>query len=79
MKKNLKKRLWYKCSHRGTKENDLLLLKLKEPLFFQFDDHELEVLDEFLDLSDQQIFSYCMKDPVVPKKYEFILEHIIYE
>lgn len=73
MNTQLRKRLWYVCSHRGTKENDVLLSCLKDPILETLKDEDLKVMEGFLQLPDQDIYSYIMGEKKVPGEFDFII------
>tara|TARA_B100000029_G_C17117920_1_gene793989 strand:+ start:134 stop:388 length:255 start_codon:yes stop_codon:yes gene_type:complete len=54
---SLKKRIFYRCSHTGTRETDLLFKKLiiKKINKLEFNDL-IQLSNLFLELSDQEIF-----------------------
>ena len=54
----LKKRLIYRASYRGTKEMDILLSSFVKKHINTFNEKSLIKLENFLDLSDEQILNY---------------------
>ena len=55
---NLKKRLIYRASYRGTKEMDILLSNFVNKYINDFDENLLKELEKFLNFEDQIIFDY---------------------
>ena len=55
---DLKKRLLYRSSYRGTKEMDILLSSFVKFYLEKFTDEELEDLDKLLNLEDEVIYNF---------------------
>jgi antitoxin CptB len=55
---NLKKKIIYRSSYRGTKEMDILLSSFVNKYIEIFSADELIYLDKFLDYEDEVIFNY---------------------
>ena len=53
-----KKRLVYRATYRGTKEMDILLSSFVKKHINTFNEKSLVKLENFLDLSDEQILNY---------------------
>ena len=53
-----KKRLLYRASYRGTKEMDILLSSFVKKHINTFNEKSLVKLENFLNLSDEQILNY---------------------
>ena len=53
-----KKRLVYRATYRGTKEMDILLSSFVKKHINTFNEKSLIKLENFLDLSDEQILNY---------------------
>ena len=64
-----RKRLLYKSSNRGWKENDLLLGEFAKKNIELMDDKQLAMLDLILDEPDADIFSWIIKKAPVPEKH----------
>ena len=54
----LKKKLLYRASYRGTKEMDILLSSFVKKHINTFNEKSLVKLENFLNLSDEQILNY---------------------
>ncbi len=55
---NLKKRLLYRASYRGTKEMDILLSKFVKKNIDKFNISQLKDLEKFLNFDDEIILNY---------------------
>tara|TARA_B100000686_G_C16334994_1_gene735005 strand:+ start:75 stop:329 length:255 start_codon:yes stop_codon:yes gene_type:complete len=67
---SLKKQIYYRCSHTGTKETDLLFNKLIVKKIEKLDYEYLKQLSNlFIDLSDQEIFLILKNNKKSIKKY----------
>ena len=55
---NLKKRLLYRASYRGTKEMDILLSKFVKKNIDKFNITQLKDLEKFLNFDDEIILNY---------------------
>jgi antitoxin CptB len=55
---NLKKRLIYRASYRGTKEMDILLGTFVNKFIDTFDEEQLNELENFLNFDDELILNY---------------------
>ena len=59
---NLKKKILYRASYRGTKEMDILLSSFVKKYLNTFSKNELIDLEDFLNLEDQTILNYYNLD-----------------
>ena len=64
---NLKKRILYRSSYRGTKEMDMLLSLFVKKYIDVLTESELHNLDHFLDLDDELINNFYFKK-IIDKK-----------
>tara|TARA_B100001248_G_scaffold231958_1_gene192639 strand:- start:327 stop:584 length:258 start_codon:yes stop_codon:yes gene_type:complete len=55
---NLKKKLLYRASYRGTKEMDILLSQFVKKNINNFDNNQLLELEKFLKFDDETIFNF---------------------
>ncbi len=60
--KNLKKRIIYRSSHRGTKEMDILISEFVESLIDKLPEEELLYLDKFINFDDEKILNFINQD-----------------
>ena len=56
----LKKKIKYRASYRGTKEMDILLTSFVRSAIDELEYLELLKLDEFLNISDEDIYNYYL-------------------
>ena len=59
-----KKKLLYRAAYRGTKELDILLTNFVKKYINQLNDKELNDLQNFLELDDEEIINYYHNDIV---------------
>jgi len=62
-----KKKLLYRATYRGTKELDILLTNFVKKYINQLNDKELNDLQNFLELDDEEIINYYHNDIVNDK------------
>ena len=55
---NLKKKIIYRSTYRGTKEMDALLGSFTKKYINTFDDNELKCLLDLLDLDDESLYKF---------------------
>ena len=71
------KALLYRASHRGTKENDLILGPFAEKYVHKMSDQEREIFEEFLECADEDIYYWIRCDHLeVPEKYRSLIKGI---
>ncbi|KZL12613.1 hypothetical protein PsAD2_03919 [Pseudovibrio axinellae] len=63
---NRRKRIIFRCHHRGMKEMDIMLGGYVEKHIAQMDDGELDELEVFLQHHDQDLFSWFIGTKPVP-------------
>ena len=56
----LKKKIIYRSEYRGTKEMDLLLGKFVKMYIDEFNDRELEQLEQFLKIDDNTLLKFYL-------------------
>jgi len=54
---NIKKRIFFRSSHRGTKEMDILLTSFVDSILGKLDLNQLYKLDKFINLDDEEIMN----------------------
>ncbi|MDC1130552.1 succinate dehydrogenase assembly factor 2 [Pelagibacteraceae bacterium] len=64
---NLKKRIIYRASYRGTKEMDILLTNFVNKYIDDFDENLLIELEKFLNYEDDLIINYYHHDIIKEK------------
>ena len=62
-KEDLKNKIIYRASYRGTKEMDILMLSFVKSIIKEINDDDLESLDKFINLSDETLISIKNKEP----------------
>ena len=75
-KEDLKNKIIYRASYRGTKEMDILMTAFVKSLINDLDENFLETLDSFVDMDDETLISIKKKELLIDYKDEKIL-HII--
>jgi len=58
----LKNKIKYRASYRGTKEMDILLTSFVNSTIDKLEYYELLKLDEFLNINDEDIYSFYLND-----------------
>jgi len=56
--KNLKKKIIYRATYRGTKEMDKLLVSFTKKYINTFDELELNYLSDLLDIDDENLYKF---------------------
>ena len=75
-KEDLKNKIIYRASYRGTKEMDILMTAFVKSLINDLDENFLKTLDTFVDMDDETLISIKKKELLTDYKDEKIL-HII--
>ena len=70
-----RRRLLFRCWHRGIREMDLVLGRFADTQLASLADHELDELERWLDVPDQQIFAWVNGMEPVPATYNTALFH----
>ena len=75
---NFRKKLLFRSSHRGTKEMDIILGTYAKEKLPNMDDKELIKFQEFLNLSDPDLYKWIMSgDKSYSEDHKEIIEDII--
>ena len=75
---NFRKKLLFRSSHRGTKEMDIILGTYAKEKLPNMDDNELIKFQEFLNLSDPDLYKWIMSgDKSYSEDHKEIIEDII--
>ena len=73
-----KKKILFKCTHRGTKELDILLGNYVSNHINELKSKELDYLDVILDFNDMDLFKILTKKKEISKKMnKFFVKKII--
>ena len=75
-KDDLKNKIIYRASYRGTKEMDILMTAFVKSLINDLDENFLKTLDTFVNMDDETLISIKKKESLIDYKDEKIL-HII--
>ena len=75
-KEDLKNKIIYRASYRGTKEMDILMTAFVKSLINDLDENFLKTLDSFVDMDDETLISIKKKESLIDYNDEKIL-HII--
>ena len=72
-KEDLKNKIIYRASYRGTKEMDILMTAFVQSLINDLDENFLKTLDSFVDMDDETLISIKKKESLIDYKDEKIL------
>ena len=75
-KEDLKNKIIYRATYRGTKEMDILMTAFINSLIDELDENYLKALDLFVNLDDETLISLKKKESVTNYKDE-MMQHII--
>ena len=75
-KEDLKNKIIYRASYRGTKEMDILMTAFVKSLINDLDENFLKTLDIFVDMDDETLISIKKKESSINYKDEKILQII---
>ena len=75
-KEDLKNKIIYRASYRGTKEMDILMIAFVKSLINDLDESYLKTLDLFVNMDDETLISLKNKESLTDYKDEKML-HII--
>ena len=76
-KETLLKKILYKSSNRGWKENDILLGEFTKKNIHLMNEEQLKNLDQLLDQSDVDIFGWITKKTPAPKNMDNEVMHML--
>ena len=75
-KEDLKNKIIYRASYRGTKEMDILMIAFVKSLINDLDDNYLKTLDTFVNMDDEILISFKKKDTQINYQDERMLNII---
>ena len=75
-KEDLKNKIIYRASYRGTKEMDILMLAFVKSIIGKFDIDHLNGLNEFVNMDDQTLISIKKKESTTNYKDKIIIKII---
>ena len=64
-KEDLKNKIIYRASYRGSKEMDILMLAFVKSIIYQISDDNLKLLDKFVNMDDQSLLSIRNKESLI--------------
>ncbi len=72
-KEDLKNKIIYRASYRGTKEMDILMIGFVRSIIDNLDDNHLEALNKFINLDDETLKSIKKKESLIDFKDNLLL------
>ena len=75
-KEDLKNKIIYRATYRGTKEMDILMTSFVNSLIEEFDENYLKILDLFVNMDDEMLMSLKKKESLSDYKDEKMLSII---
>ena len=76
-KEDLKNKIIYRATYRGTKEMDILMTAFVNSLIDELDENHLKALDFFVNLDDETLISFKKKESLInysDKKMLYIID-----
>ena len=64
-KEDLKNKIIYRASYRGTKEMDMLIIAFVKSIINEINDNSLKTLDEFVNMNDETLISVKNKESLI--------------
>ena len=64
-KEDLKNKIIYRASYRGTKEMDMLIIAFVKSIINEINDNSLLTLDEFVNMNDETLISVKNKKSLI--------------
>ena len=64
-KEDLKNKIIYRASYRGSKEMDILMTAFVKSIINEINSNSLNILDEFVDMNDETLVSIKNKDSLL--------------
>ena len=75
-KEDLKNKIIYRASYRGTKEMDILITAFVKSLIDDLDEDSLKILDTFINMDDETLISFKKKESLINIKDKNLLNII---
>ena len=75
-KEEIKKKIIYRASYRGTKEMDILMTAFVRSIINNIDENYLETLNDFVNMDDETLKSIRKKESLLNIDNSFMLEII---
>ena len=67
-KEDLKNKIIYRASYRGTKEMDILMTAFVKSFIDELNEDTLKILDAFVNMDDETLISLKKKESLRPRK-----------
>ena len=64
-KEDLKNKIIYRASYRGTKEMDILMISFVRSIIDQMDLNNLETLNDFVNMDDETLKSFKNRESII--------------
>ena len=75
-KEEIKNKIIYRASYRGTKEMDILMTTFVRSIINNIDDNYLEILNDFVNMDDETLKSIRKKESLINIDNSIMLEII---
>ena len=75
-KEDLKNKIIYRASYRGTKEMDILMIRFVKSIIDKLDVDHLKALNEFVSMDDEILNSIKKKESLIKDKDSYFLKII---
>ena len=75
-KEDLKNKIIYRASYRGTKEMDILMTNFVKSLIDELDENYMKALDVFVNMNDEKLISIKKKESSINHSDQRMLEII---
>ena len=75
-KEEIKKKIIYRASYRGTKEMDILMTAFVRSIINNIDENYLETLNDFVNMDDETLKSIRKKESLINIDNSVMLERI---
>ena len=75
-KEDLKNKIIYRASYRGTKEMDILMTAFVKSFIDELNEDTLKILDTFVNMDDETLISFKKKESLINFKDKNLLDII---
>ena len=75
-KEEIKNKIIYRASYRGTKEMDILMTAFVRSIINNIDENYLETLNDFVNMDDETLISFKKKESLINFKDKNLLDII---
>ncbi len=75
-KEEIKNKIIYRASYRGTKEMDILMTGFVRSIINNIDENHLETLNDFVNMDDETLKSFKKKESLIKTDNSIMLEII---